>query len=273
MIKLGIVQNFILNNAKMLLSTAIIIGVLFIVLIIARTITKRFINKNNGKRKHAITLAKMILSIIKYVVYILGIIIILGVWGLDVTPILAGAGILALAVSLGAQQLINDLISGICIVFENQYDVDDIVEIDGFKGRVEEISLRSTKIVNWKNDIKIINNGNINTVINYSKAPSIGSVEVNITYKENIDRVIEILEENLDSIREMFPQVIEGPSVVGVTNLGESYVSIRIDVKTIAEEHYAVERGLKKFVKELFEKENIDVPYKQVVVTDGKRDN
>lgn len=267
------ITNFIIDNTRNLLSTIFVIFVTVLLVIIAKVIVKRFIARNNGKRKHAITLAKMLLSIIKFVVYALGVIIILGVWGIDVTPILAGAGIVALAVSLGAQQLINDLISGFCIVFENLFDVDDVVEIDGFKGRVEEISLRSTKIINWKNDVKIINNGSINTVINYSKAPSIGTIEVGVAYKENIDHVIKVLEDNLGVIREQFPQVIEGPNVLGVSNLGDSSVSIRIDVKTNAEEQYSVERGLKKFVKELFDREGIEIPFNQVVIHNAKSDN
>ncbi len=267
------IKNFIINNTRNLITTLIIIFIVLFIVLIAKVIVKRFIKRNNGKRKHAVTLAKMLLSIVKFVVYILGFMIILGVWGIDVTPILAGAGIVALAVSLGAQQLINDLISGFAIVFENQFDVDDVVEIDGFKGRVEEITLKSTKIINAKNNVKIINNGSIKTVINYSKAPSIGTVIVGVDYKENIDHVIKVLEENLGAIREKFPQVIEGPNVLGVTELNDNSVDIRIDVKTNAEEHYAVERELKKFIKELFEREGIEIPYAQLVIHNAKSNN
>ena len=271
--KLNIIQDFIINNTKRLISTGIIIFIVFIILIISKAIVKRFINRSDGKRKHAVTLAKMLHSIIKFTIYILGVIIILGVWGIDVAPILAGAGIVALAVSLGAQQLIKDLIGGFCIVFENHFDVDDVVEIDGFKGRVEEITLKSTKLINWKNEVKIISNGNITTVINYSKGPSVGTIEVGVAYSENIDHVIEVLEENLGVIRETFPQVIEGPNVIGVSSLGNSCINIRIDVKTNAEEQYSVERGLKKFVIELFNREGIEIPYEQLVIHNAKSDN
>ena len=82
-----------------------------------------------------------------------------------------------------------------------------------------------------------------------------------------------MLEDNLGVIREQFPQVIEGPNVLGVSNLGDSSVSIRIDVKTNAEEQYSVERGLKKFVKELFDREGIEIPFNQVVIHNAKSDN
>ena len=269
----GKLGEFIINNTKNLISTLIALFILFLILLITKIIVKRFIKRNNGRRKHAVTLVKMIHSIIKYVVWILTVIIILGIWGIDITPILAGAGILALGISLGAQKLINDLICGFCIVFENQFDVDDIVEIDGFKGRVEEISLRSTKLINYKNEVKMINNGSIETVINYSKGPSLGIVDVDIAYEENIDHALEVLKNNLHVIHDKYPQIIEGPDVVGVVDLANSGVTIRVNVKTLPEEHYEVERALKKFIKELFDQENIEIPFDQLVVRNAKSNN
>jgi len=260
------VKNFIIENTTRIISTIIIICICLLILLIARIITKRFIKRNNGKRKHAVTLAKLLLSICKYVIVILTIVILLSTWGINVAPLLAGAGIVALGISLGAQKIIGDFISGLCIVFENCYDVDDVVEIYGFKGRVEEISLRSTKLVNWKNEMRIISNGNINDITNYSKAPSIGSVDITVAYHENIDHVIQVLEEHLGELRDMFPQIIEGPNVIGVVGLNDSSVAIRVNVKTNTEEHYAVERGINKFVKDLFDKEGIEIPFNQLVV-------
>lgn len=260
------VKNYLIDNATKLISTAVVIVVCLLLVLIAKIITKKFINKNQGKRKHAITMAKLILSVIKYVVYILMVVILLGVWGIDVTPLLAGAGIVALGISLGAQKIIGDLVSGLFIVFENSFDVDDVVEINGFKGTVQEISLRTTRIVNWKNEVRIISNGNITDITNFSKAPSIGSVDISIAYHEKIDKVIKLLEEKLPLLKEQFPQIIEGPNVVGVSNLGASSVDIKINVKTNTEEHYGVERGIKKFVKDLFDEEGIEIPFNQLVI-------
>ena len=260
------VKNYLIDNATKLISTAVVIVVCLLLVLIAKIITKKFINKNQGKRKHAITMAKLILSVIKYVVYIWMVVMLLGVWGIDVTPLLAGAGIVALGISLGAQKIIGDLVSGLFIVFENSFDVDDVVEINGFKGTVQEISLRTTRIVNWKNEVRIISNGNITDITNFSKAPSIGSVDISIAYHEKIDKVIKLLEEKLPLLKEQFPQIIEGPNVVGVSNLGASSVDIKINVKTNTEEHYGVERGIKKFVKDLFDEEGIEIPFNQLVI-------
>ena len=266
------IKDFLVVNGSRLITTLIILLISIFLLLVLRIIVKKFINKNQAKRKHAVTLAKLLQSIITYIVWAFTVVIILNAWGIDVTPILAGAGIVALAVSFGAQKLIADFISGLCIVFENYYDVDDVVEIDGFKGKVEEISLRSTRIINYKNEVKIINNGSIDKVINYSKNPSIGIVNIAISYSEDINRVIKVLEENLEIVRDNYPQIIEGPNVVGVTSLNDSSINIRINVKTLTEQHYEVERGLYKFVKELFDKEGIEIPYNQLVIHNANSD-
>lgn len=267
------VWNFIVEQGSKLISTAIIALIAFVIMFIIKTIVKRYTKKQQGKRKHAVTLAKMLVSVSRYFIVIVAIIIILGTWGVNVTPILAGAGIVTLAISFGAQKLIADLISGICIVFENYYDVDDVVEINGFKGTVTEIGLKSTKLINWKNEVKIIANGDITNVVNFSKAPSVGVVDVSIAYKEDIEKVIALLDEKLINIKDQFEQIIEGPNVVGVTDLGDSGVSIRVTVKTLSEQHYSVERAIKKYIKELFEKENIEIPYQQIVIHDANCNN
>lgn len=267
------IWEFIVNSSKPIISTIIVILAVVLINIILRFSVGGFIKRNKDKRKHAVTLAKMLKSVIKYIIVILAIIIILGVWGLDVAPVLAGAGILGLVVGLGAQSLINDMLSGFFIVFENQYDVGDVVEIDGFKGTVLELGLKSTKIINWLNEVKVIANGEIKTVINFSKEPTVSYVDVRISYKEDIDKVINLLEEKLINIKKSFSQVIEGPNVIGVAELNKSYVVIRITLKTIANEQYSVNRAINKYVKELFDENGIEIPFEQVVVHNGNDHN
>lgn len=253
------------TNKIIAMFVVIIIAVLLIFLV--RFITKKFIRKQEGKRKHAITLAKMLLSVFRYFVVIVGVIIILGIWGVNVLPVLVGAGIVTIAISFGAQKLIADLIGGICIVFEDYYDVGDVVEINGFKGSVIEIGLKSTKLINWKNEVRMVSNGDITSVTNFSKYPSVGVVEVQISYKENIERVVKLLEDNLSGLKNKYEQILEGPNIVGgILGLNDNGVSIRITVKTESEKHYEVERGIKQTVKELFEKEGIEIPYNQLVI-------
>lgn len=267
------IWTFIQESAGKIIATIVICFILFILTLISKIITKRYVKKQQGKRKRAVTLAIMIGSIFKYTLIIISLFIILGVWGIDVSSILIGAGIVTLAVTFGAQKMIADIFSGICIVFENYYDIDDVVEISGFKGTVMEIGLKSTKIINWRNEIKTISNSEVTSVINYSRAPSVGVVEIEIAYKENVEKVMNLLDEKLLTIKEQFEQIVEGPNVLGVTNLGENGYTIRITVKTQPEQQYSVERAIKKYVKELFEEEGIEIPYPQVVIHNDKSNN
>ena len=113
----------------------------------------------------------------------------------------------------------------------------------------------------------MISNGDITSVTNFSKYPSVGVVEVQISYKENIERVVKLLEDNLSGLKNKYEQILEGPNIVGgILGLNDNGVSIRITVKTESEKHYEVERGIKQTVKELFEKEGIEIPYNQLVI-------
>ena len=261
--------KFIISNAGKIIGTFVAVGIFFLLLLIIKLSVKRFTKNNEGKRKKAIQLIKLFYSVIKYILIILLIIIILSIWGVNVFPILVGVGILILAVALSSQKLLGDYISGLCIIIENCYDIDDVVEINGFKGKVDEISLRTTKLINWKNEVRIIRNGKINEITNYSKAPSIGSVEVSIDKKENIDKIINLLEEKIQIIKERFPQIIEGPNVIGVTDINKESFNIRINVKTEIEKHHEVERELKKYIKELFDDGGINSAHNQVVEING----
>ena len=209
----------------------------------------------------------MLLSVFRYFIVIVTVIIVLGIWGINVLPVLVGAGIVTIAISFGAHKLVADLIGGICIVFEDYYDVGDVVKINDFKGTVMEIGLKSTKIKNWKNEVRMIANGDITEVTNFSKFPSVGVVEVQIAYKEDMSRVVKLLEENLQNLKDTYEQILEGPNIVGgLLSLNDNGVSIRITVKTESEKHYEVERGIRLLVKELFEREHIEIPFNQLVI-------
>ncbi len=264
------IGSFLSEKVTALISSGIILIILFVALALNRLVLGKYDkNKDFSKRKKA-TVAKLLKSIVKVILVFIGVIAILAQWGIDLGPIIAGAGIIGLAVGFGAQTLVKDLIAGISIVFDNQYDVGDVVEIKGFKGRVIEVGIRSTRIINWKGDVAIFSNGIIDNATNFSKNPSTAIVEVGVAYEENISEVIALLDDRLRNMKDEFPQIIEGPNVMGVISLGASGVNIRIISKTLAEEHYAVERAITKFVKEVFDENNIEIPYNHLVVVDGK---
>ena len=249
------IKNFIEDNTKIIIAIGITIVITFILLFILKAVTSRAVKRARNNR--AITFARLVQSILRYTIVIISIIVIIGLTGFDITAVLAGAGIIGIVIGLGAQSLIADLLSGLAIVFENYCEIDEIVEINGFKGKVVEISLRSTKIQNWKGELKIITHGEIKELINFSRTFSVAVVEFTVDYLENINNVVTLLEENLQSMKEFYPQIVEGPNVMGVTNIGLNGYNITLSAKTLCEEHFAVERALRKRVIELFNEHNI----------------
>lgn len=263
------VKNWIENNFKALIMTGAVLFIALILLLITNVLTKRIKKKKN---KRSYTISKLLQSVFKYLILIITIFAILSIWGINVTAAIAGVGILGLVIGLGAQDLIKDLLAGMGIVFENQYEIDDIVEIKGFKGKVMEIGLRTTKLISATGEIKIIRNGEINEVSNFSRSYSLAVAHVDVAYEEDLNKVITLLDEALPALKESYPQIIEGPVVAGVCNLAESGVTVKITAKTNPEEHYAVERALLKFIKELFDNNSVEIPYSKVVVKVNKSD-
>ena len=249
-----------------IIGTVITIFVSVIIIKLVNILIKRASQKEGPNQKRITTIMKVVKSIIRYAIYIVGIIVILALWGVNVLPALAGLGILGIVVGLGAQSLIQDFIAGFFIIFEHHFDVGDIVEVDSFKGEVIDIGLKTTRIRNWKQDIKIISNGSISDITNYSKSPSVAIIKVGIGYGEDIQKTIDILKKELPKYREVYPEITEDPVVLGVTELADNSVNITVIVRTKTEQHYGVERGIRQGIKELLDKNNIEIPFPQMVL-------
>jgi len=235
-----------------------------------RIIKRRTGEKAKNNKKRIVTILKVTQSLIKYAVEIIALLAILSFWGVNVMPALAGLGILGVIIGLGTQSLIKDFIAGFFIIFEHHFDVGDIVEINGFKGEVIDIGLKSTKIKNWKQDIMIFANGTIENTMNYTMSPSMGIIDFGIAYKEDIQKTIELVKEDLPRYKELFPQIIEDPICLGVIALADSSVNLRVIVKTLTEQHYPVERAIRQGIKELLDKNGIEIPFPQVTVHQGE---
>lgn len=247
--------------------------VIFITLFVLK-ISKVSIN-NVGKKPGSVyrrrrTLAKLTLSIINYLSWIIAIIIVLAIWGVNIGPALAGLGILGLVIGLGAQKFINDLISGLFIIFEQHYDVGDIIESNGFKGEVIDIGLKTTRIKNWKGEVKILANGSVSDVINYSKNPSLAIVDFGIAYAEDVEKTTTILKKELPKFSSSYPEIIEEPEILGVIELAGSSVNIRVIARTLTNQHFNIERQLRAFIKTVLDKHKIEIPFPQVVVHEAK---
>ncbi len=212
------------------------------------------------------TVGRLIISVLKYGIAIVGLFLILSAWGVETPTLLASAGIIGLAISFGAQSLIADVLSGLFIIFEKQFQIGDIIQIDDFRGEVLEIGVRVTKFVDIAGDIKTINNSEIRSAINTTSNYSPVICDVLISYSANLEEVEKVIIDNLPTIKEAVPQIKEGPSYRGVSEFGQNGVMLRIYAKTLELDKYQAKRDINRQLRLILAKNNIEIPYQQVVV-------
>lgn len=256
------IAQFFADNYVRLLESATIV---FFVWVIEKALT-RLVHALSRKTSRSQTIGDLFQSILKYGSVVVMVFLILAAWGVRTTTLLAGAGILGLALSFGAQSLIEDVISGLFIIFERQFQVGDVIQIDNFRGTVVEIGIRASKFEDLNGDIKILNNSDIRGAINTSSHLSPAICDVSISYSEDIRKVEAVLIPALDEWKKKIPDIVEGPTYRGVQQLGESSVVIRIFAKTQEMKKYQVLRDMNREVKLLFDENGIQIPFPQIVV-------
>ncbi|MGI8502332.1 MAG: mechanosensitive ion channel family protein [Hassallia sp.] len=178
------------------------------------------------------------------------------------TPILAGAGIVGVAVGFGAQTLINDIVCGFFILFENYYLVGDYIEAGKaeekvVEGIVEAIELRTTRIRHPNGQLQIIRNGDIGSITNYSKQYIFAVVEVSVPYDSNLADVYKVIEEVGEQLKLNNPDILESTQVDGVESLGESNLLLRTITKVKPGKHLQIQRVLRKILTDALLREGI----------------
>ncbi len=217
------------------------------------------------------TIGNLLKSVVKYLSYIIAICLILSAWNVQTATLLAGAGIIGLAISFGAQSLIEDIFSGLFIIFEKQFSVGDVIQIGDFRGVVKEIGIRITKFEDISGDLKIINNSDIRGAVNTSVSLSPAICDISISYSADIEKVETLIKDNLKEIKKNVPGIKEGPFYFGVEKLGDSSVVLRVVAKTDEQKKYQVVRGLNRELKILFDKNKVEIPFPQIVVHQDKK--
>ena len=213
------------------------------------------------------TVNRLLASLVRYAIAIAAIVLALTFFIEDTSSLFTGLSMLTLVVGLGAQTLISDIVAGIFIVFEGSYQVGDVVVIDGWRGTVNEIGIRTTKIEDAGGNIEIINNSSISKIINNSTHLSVAVCDVGIEYGESIERVENIIKDNLDYIRSRIPDIVEGPFYKGVASLGDSAVVVKIVAKSSEDSKFQVQRDLNREIKILFDKHNVGIPFPQMTLS------
>ncbi len=224
-------------------------------------------------KKRAHTLGNILRHAVLILLFFLAILMILGELGIQLGPLLATAGIGALAIGFGAQSLVRDVIGGFFIILENQYRIGDVIQVAGVSGMVESLSLRRTVLRDLDGRVHTIPNGEIKIVSNLSKEWSRAVLDVGVSYRENIDQVIEILSQIGEELyrEESFKSAILEPlQILGVEQFGESQVIIRMMIKTIPLKQWEVGRELRRRIKMRFDEKGIEIPFPHRVLLWGE---
>lgn len=238
---------------------------IFLVLSVCKLL-RSFFKVQINKSDRAKTVVTLFDGLVKYSGAIIIIILVLKACGVDTTTLIASVGVLTLIVGLGAQTLIADIIAGVFIIFENEFNTGETISIDGFRGKVIEIGIRTTKLLDAAGNIKIVNHSNIVNVVNLSRELSLAVVDCDFPYDVPIEHIENLFEKKFPVIKEKIPAIVEGPYYKGVTMYKDSNVTVKLVAKCLEDDRFQVQRDLMREYRSILTEEGIDIAYPQVVI-------
>jgi moderate conductance mechanosensitive channel len=218
------------------------------------------------------TIGQVIRSIGSAVIFVVASLLILGELGIDLAPLLAGAGIAGIAIGFGAQSLVRDFLSGFFMLIEDQYGVGDVVDLGEAAGQVEQVSLRATRLRDAEGTVWHVPNGEIRRVGNKSQQWARAVVDVAVAYGTDINHATLVIEEVAHQLRNdeaWAPKIQEDPEVLGVESLGADGVNIRLSVQTEPGEQFAVMRELRMRLRQALDAAGIDPPFQRTKYVGG----
>jgi small conductance mechanosensitive channel len=219
------------------------------------------------ERRRRATMIPLVRSAFTYAGYFGTVVLMLSALGFNPMPFLAGAGLLGLVVGFGAQSLINDVVSGFFILFENIYLVGDMVEVGAARGVVEAIDFRTTKIRDADGRVHVIRNGDMKPIINYSKEYTMAVVSMEIAYDADLPSTFEALRYAGERLHAENCDVLEDTQVDGITAFGASTMTVRTSTRVRAGRHEAVAAALRLLIKDTLDRQASDIPRKMLVGT------
>ena len=241
---------------------AVVLQSLFIVLIaliishVLRRGVSRFFKLPGRAGAKSETLSSVLRNFIKYGIGFLAVCQILTLFGIGIESILAVAGIGSVAIGFGAQTLVKDVLSGIFILLENQYNVGEIVRINGMAGIVESVGIRTTKIREANGNLHIIPNSAISVVTNMSRDYQLPTITLEFSASLSVDRILYILSDEMEKTVSL-PGLIKPPIVLGLIDLSPGSFKVMIQAECESNYCWPIERELRRLIKLRFEKENI----------------
>lgn len=240
--------------------------VTFILTIIFIKVSSKVIDKlfkySRAESNQAKTLRKLIKSITKYTIWAVALLTIMIELGFNPTTVIAGASIFGLALGVGAQSLIKDIITGFFLIFERQLEVGDFTRInDQVEGIVEEVGLRITKVREANGSLHYLPNGTIGHVTNYNRDNMKAIIPITLPFETDVDLAISVLNEVAESIYSTNKAILEKPEVMGVTNIDQTGIQLAVHALTVPEEYWRVAREIRKKAVVALQKAGINIAY------------
>jgi len=226
--------------------------------------TSKMPTRRASRRTRFQTLLPLLRNVVFVTIAVITTITVLSELGVNVGPLIAGAGVVGLAVGFGAQTLVQDIITGIFILLEDAIAVGDVVDVGGHGGVVEGMTIRSVRLRDIAGDVHIVPFSQVNAVLNRTKEFSYALLEIGVAYRENVDEVVETLREVSEGLRadeEYGQDILEPLEVLGLENFGASSVDIRVRLKTIPMRQWAVRREFNRRIKQVFDERGIEIPF------------
>ena len=256
----------------------ITIGLVVAIIGTSQLVSDHVLKAKKGKKKKEAsqkmkTLVPMIRTAINIAAGFIGGIVILDRIGVNTTPILAGAGIVGLAIGFGSQTLVKDLINGLFILFEESIRVGDYVDVGKDEGTVEAVGLRTVKLRDLSGNVHVVPNSSINAVMNYSKEFSRTVIDVGVAYREDVDEVMDIIREVGEEMRndpEYSKNILEPIEVFGLQKFDDSAIVIRARLTTKPLKQWGLKREFNRRIKKVFDQRGIEIPFPHRTVYMGE---
>jgi small-conductance mechanosensitive channel len=267
-------KEYIIDSDRWIEYSQIVLKVILIVVVakISSMLLKKTIKRIAEEKdrlkfnpRRTTTIMRLMGNITNYAIGFIMVMMILAVFDVPFGPMLAGAGVVGLAIGFGAQSLVKDIITGFFIIFEDQFAVGDVIQTGSFKGTVEEIGLRITRIRSWTGEVHIIPNGSILEVTNYSINNSIAVVDISVAYETDIEKATLIIKETVNELSLNNEHIVKQPEVLGIHSITTTEIIIRITCECKPNQQGTVARQLNAEIKKSFDKNGIEIPYPKVM--------
>ncbi len=255
------------TSVAQLVTMVMALGVVWLCYMVLKIILRLIGRRSNRSR----TITEMLIGLFKYIAIIVAVVWGLTILGVNTGTVLTGVGLIGLIVGFGAQSLIEDIITGAFIIFENQYSVGDIIVLDDVRGTVRNIGVRTTVIEDSGGNLKVVNNSDIRNFQNRSRGDSLALCVCSVSYGTDLRKLEKIMKTSLPGTKNNHPELyLTDIRYMGVDALGESGVDLKFCVSATEENFFSAQRMLARDVKLLMDDNNIEIPFPQVVVHQGE---